>query len=172
MRRVWESAAELGKRRSTGSGNVAKGGTKLAAVKAMAWGPAGALYASDGTRILRAGSDGVLKEVAKLHGDVIERLYTSADGNALVWGLAVDAGGVVYAAVPAMGKVLRIAADVKQEVIARSEDGWTAIGVAVFGSRVFLLECKTALRSNYGPRVRRLIGDGKSEVLGVVNPEP
>jgi hypothetical protein len=154
-----------------GTGSPAPGAGKLGVVKALSWGPAGSLYASDGDRVLRAGSDGVLKEVAKIDGPVVETLYAGANGKAMAWGLAVDDEGTIYAAVPALGVTLKIRADGKRTTIARSEKGWAAIGVAVSGRAVFLLESKTTERDNYGPRVRRVMPDGASQLLGLINGE-
>ena len=121
--------------------------------------------------MLRAGSDGVLKEVAKLDGPVVEALYASAGGKAMAWGLAVDDQGTVYAAVPALGETLKIGADGKRTTIARSEKGWATVGVAVSGRAVFLLESKTTERNNYGPRVRRVMPGGSPQLLGLINGE-
>jgi len=153
-----------------GSGLTAPGVSKLAGIKGMAWGPDGALYASDRDRVLRAGADGVLKEVAKIEGPVVDKLYSGADEKAVAWGLAVDGQGAIFAAAPALGKVLKIAGG-KTEVIATSDGAWRAIGVAVSGRTVFLLETKTTDRENFGPRVRVLVPGGAARLIGTVNPE-
>jgi len=154
-----------------GSGKPAEGLRNLAGIKGMAWGPDGSLYASDRDRILRAGSDGVLREIAKLEGEVVDPLYGGVDEQAIAWGLAVDDRGTIFAAAPALGKVLKIAADGKQHVISRSENGWAAIGVAVSGRAVFLLESKTTEGHNFGPRVRLLPPVGPARLVGAINGE-
>ena len=152
-----------------GMGVLAKGLSKLLGIKALSWGPDGSVYASDGARVLRAGSDGVLKEVAKLDGPIVDKLYTGNSGTPIAWGLAVDDRGTIYAAVPALGKTVRIEPDGHLTVIAGSEDGWRGIGVAVCGNAVFLLESKTTERDNYGPRVRLISADGSSKLIGQIN---
>jgi hypothetical protein len=66
---------------------------------------------------------------------------------------------------------LKVGTDGKRTTIARSDKGWAAIGVAISGRAVFLLECKTTERNNYGPRVRRVMPGGASQLLGVINGE-
>jgi hypothetical protein len=151
------------------AGTLAGGHGTLGSVKAMTWGADGALYASDGNRVLRAGPDGVLKEVAKLEEPVVEKLYAGDGGQAIAWGLAVDERGTIYAAVPAFGKTLKIGRDGKQAVVARSDNGWVAIGVAVSKGTVFLLESKTTARNNFGPRVRVVTAAGTSRLIGQIN---
>lgn len=149
-----------------GSGRVADGSPALGAVKAFAWGPDDDLYLVDGPYVRRIGQDGVVRLVVELKGTVSDRLYAANDGGPMAWGIAIDSKRRIVVALPSNGQVLRIETGGKQTVLARSESGWEAIGVAVHGETVFLLESKTEKNANFGPRVRAIRPDGRIELLG------
>ncbi|MBS1713084.1 MAG: hypothetical protein JST30_01970 [Armatimonadetes bacterium] len=140
----------------------------LGQVRALAWGPDGDLYASDGARILKAGRDGVLRLHAQIGGTVSDKLYADDRGRPNVWSLTVGSDGSLYAAVPSIGRVVRIARDGRQTVVSKSEGGWATTGVACHGKTVFLLESRTVGNSNEGPRVRSVGAGGTVTLVGTV----
>lgn len=152
-----------------GSGRVAEGSPPLGAVQAFAWGPEDDLYLVDGPYVRRVGQDGVIRLVTKLQGSVTSRLYADSSGGPMAWGIAVDSKRRIVVALPSNGQVLLIDPSGKQTVLARSENGWAATGVAVFGETVFLLESKTERNSNSGPRVRAIRPDGRIQMLGMAS---
>lgn len=139
-----------------GSGLTAKGVAPLKSIKAMAWGPGGFLWVSDGARILSAGRDGVFRLYAALQGAPTNALYAAPDGKNLVWSLAVSPAGTVFAAVPSMGAVVKVLPNKVQQVVHRAADGWAVVGLSERKGSLYLLESKTTESDNYGPRVRKL----------------
>jgi len=139
----------------------------LETVRALAWGPNGMLFAAQGTDILKAGKDGVLRRHATIEGPLTDRLYADKNGSPAIWSLAVAGDGSLYAVVPAMGRVVRMTSG-RQTVIATDKGGWATTGVAVYGSTVFLLQSRTVGNRNEGPRVRSIDEKGRVVDLGRV----
>jgi sugar lactone lactonase YvrE len=163
---IMERSADGTVRRFRGSGEVAKGEPPLQQVIAYHWGADETLYLSDGHNLRRAGSDGVVRLVARVDGKLIEPKIWNSTGAPRIWSIATDGRKRIYSALPDTGEVVRIDPDGSQHVIDRSTGGWRVTAVATFGDSVFLLESSDS--SNAGQRVRVIRGDGKAEMLGQV----
>jgi sugar lactone lactonase YvrE len=163
---IMERSADGTVRRFRGSGEVAKGEPPLEQVIAYHWGADETLYLSDGNNLRRAGSDGVVRLVARVDGKLIEPKIWNSTGAPRIWSIATDGRKRIYSALPDTGEVVRIDPDGSQHVIDRSARGWRVTAVATFGDSVFLLESSDS--SNAGQRVRVIRGDGKAEMLGQV----
>jgi hypothetical protein len=155
-------------RRFRGSGEVANGEAPLQQVIAYHWAADETLYLSDGNILRRAGSDGVLRLVARVDGKLIEPKIWNSTGAPRIWSIATDARKRIYTALPDIGQVVRIDPDGSQHVIDRSAAGWRVTAVATFGDSVFLLESSDS--TNAGQRVRVIRGTGNAELLGQVEP--
>ena len=154
--------------RFRGSGVVAKGEPPLQQVIAYYWAADGTLYLSDGSRLRRAGSDGVVRLAARIDGKLIEPKIWNSTNAPRIWSIAIDERKRIYTALPDIGQVVRIDANGSQHVVDRSVDGWRVTAVATFGDSVFLLESSDS--TNAGQRVRVLRGSGRVELLGQVEP--
>jgi hypothetical protein len=163
---IMERSADGTVRRFRGSGEVAKGEPPLQQVIAYHWAADEKLYLSDGNNLRRAGSDGVVRLVARVDGKLIEPKIWNSTGAPRIWSIATDGRKRIYSALPDTGEVVRIDPDGSQHVIDRSAGGWRVTAVATFGDSVFLLESSDS--SNAGQRVRVIRGDGKAEMLGQV----
>jgi sugar lactone lactonase YvrE len=163
---IMERSADGTVRRFRGSGEVAKGEPPLQQVIAYHWAADETLYLSDGNNLRRAGSDGVVRLVARVDGKLIEPKIWNSTGAPRIWSIATDGRKRIYSALPDTGEVVRIDPDGSQHVIDRSAGGWRVTAVATFGDSVFLLESSDS--SNAGQRVRVIRGDGKAEMLGQV----
>jgi sugar lactone lactonase YvrE len=163
---IMERSADGTVRRFRGSGEVAKGEPPLQQVIAYHWAADETLYLSDGNNLRRAGSDGVVRLVARVDGKLIEPKIWNSTGAPRIWSIATDGRKRIYSALPDTGEVVRIDPDGSQHVIDRSTGGWRVTAVATFGDSVFLLESSDS--SNAGQRVRVIRGDGKAEMLGQV----
>jgi sugar lactone lactonase YvrE len=163
---IMERSADGTVRRFRGSGEVAKGEPPLQQVIAYHWAADETLYLSDGNNLRRAGSDGVVRLVARVDGKLIEPKIWNSTGAPRIWSIATDGRKRIYSALPDTGEVVRIDPDGSQHVIDRSAGGWRVTAVATFGDSVFLLESSDS--SNAGQRVRVIRGDGKTEMLGQV----
>ncbi len=87
-------------------------------------------------------------------------------------GLAVDAGGTVYAAATSCHRLLKITPDGKIETVLKAERPWSPTGVAVHGGDVYVLEytnANGAAVEGWLPRVRRLGRDGKVTTLATIS---
>ena len=154
--------------RFRGSGDVAQGEPPLQQVIAYNWASDGTLYLSDGSHLRRAGSDGVVRLVARIDGRLIEPKIWNSTGMPRIWSIALDERQRIYTALPDIGQVVRIDADGSQHVVDRSVGGWRVTAVATFGDAVFLLESSDS--TNAGQRVRVIRGPGKVELLGQIEP--
>src|ERR671916_164517 len=154
--------------RFRGAGDVAKGEPPLQQVIAYNWAADGILYLSDGSRLRRVGSDGVVRLVARIDGKLIEPKIWNSTGAPRIWSIALDGRKRIYTALPDIGQVVRIDPDGSQHVVARSVGGWRVTAVATFGDSVFLLESSDS--TNAGQRVRVIRGSGRAELLGQGEP--
>lgn len=155
-------------RRFRGAGNVAKDEPPLQQVIAYYWAGDGTLYLSDGSRLRRVGSDGLVRLVTRSEGQLIEPKIWNSTGEPRIWSIAIDEHKRIFTALPDIGQVVRIDPDGSQHVVDRSVGGWRVTAVATFGDSVFLLESSDS--TNDGQRVRVIRGSGKVELLGQVEP--
>ena len=165
---IMERSADGTVRRFRGSGEVAKSEPPLQQVIAYHWAADETLYLSDGNNLRRAGSDGVVRLVARVDGKLIEPKIWNSTGAPRIWSIAIDGRKRIYTALPDIGQVVRIDPDGSQHVVDRSAGGWRVTAVATFGDSVFLLESSDS--TNAGQRVRVIRGTGKAEMLGQVEP--
>ena len=163
-----ERSADGTVRRFRGSGEVAKAEPPLQQVIAYYWAADETLYLSDGNNLRRAGSDGVVRLVARIDGKLIEPKIWNSTGAPRIWSIAIDGRKRIYTALPDIGQVVRIDPDGSQHVVDRSAGGWRVTAVATFGDSIFLLESSDS--TNAGQRVRVIRGTGKMEMLGQVEP--
>jgi hypothetical protein len=151
-----------------GAGTVAKGEPTLHQVIAYSWAADGTLYLSDANRLRRVGSDGVVRLVARIEGQLIDPKIWNSINAPRIWSIAIDERQRIYTALPDIGQVVRIDSDGSQHIVDRNVRGWRVTGVATFGDSVFLLESSDS--TNAGQRVRVIRGSGKMEMLGQVEP--
>jgi hypothetical protein len=165
---IMERTSDGTVRRFRGSGEIAKGEPPLQQVIAYNWADDGTLYLSDGGYIRRAGSDGIVRLVARIEGKLIEPKIWNSTNAPRIWSIAIDGRKRIYTALPDLGQVVRIDADGSQHVVDRSVGGWRVTAVATFGDSVFLLESSDS--TNDGQRVRVVRNSGKAELLGQIEP--
>ena len=163
---IMERSADGTLRRFRGSGEVAKGDPPLQQVIAYYWATDETLYLSDGSHLRRVGSDGVVRLVAQIDGNLIEPKIWNSTGAPRIWSIAIDERKRIYVALPDMGQVVRIDSDGSQHVVDRNVGGWRVTAVATFGDSVFLLESSDS--TNAGQRVRVIRGSGTVESLGQI----
>ena len=152
-----------------GSGKVEQGEPFLQQVIAYAWAPDGTLYLSDGNRLRRIDSDGIVRIVVQIDGKLLEPKIWNSTGAARIWSIAVDPRKRVYIALPDIGQVMRIDPNGSGHVIDQYTGGWRVTAVATHGDSVFLLESSD--KSNVGQRVRVIRGGGKPELFGQIEIE-
>jgi sugar lactone lactonase YvrE len=121
---------------------------KLGGITGLAAGPDGFLYAACPRAVLKIATDG-MATVLVHPVTVADCDEDFPDGNPnfpllALRGLAVDAGGAVYAAATGCHRVVRIARDGRVEVVLKAERPWSPTGVAVHGGDVYVLEYTNA----------------------------
>ena len=163
---IVERSADGTTRPFRGSGKVASGDPPLQQVIAYHWATDETLYLSDGNYLRRAGTDGVVRLVARVNGKLIQPTIWNSTGAPRIWSIATDGSKRIYTALPDIGQVVRIDPDGSQHVVDRSTGGWRVTAVATFGDSVFLLESSDS--TNAGQRVRVIRGSGSVELLGQV----
>jgi hypothetical protein len=152
---------------------------KLGGIKGLASGPDGAIYASCPNAIFKVYQDGKLEFVFYpiTIGDADWDLPagTPDEHKAYLRGLAVDAGGTMYAAASGARVVIKVASQGnlwKLDVVLKAEKPWSPTGVAVHGHDVYVLEYANANSDNHDewlPRVRKLGRDGKVTVVATIS---
>jgi hypothetical protein len=165
---ILERSAERNVRRFRGSGEIAKGEPPLQQVIAYHWAADETLYLSDGNYVRRVGADGVVRVVARIHGELIQPKIWNSTGAPRIWSIATDGRNRIYTALPDIGQVVRIDRDGSQHVVDRSVGGWRVTAVATFDGSVFLLESSDS--TNAGQRVRVIGDSGAVELLGQIEP--
>lgn len=135
-------------------------------IAAFAWGPGKLLHFVDGPHVRQITARGEVKLLKTLDGPIVHKLYAGPNNTPKIWGLTVDDQRRPILAVPSQGEVVRIEHDGKQTTIAKGSDGWQPVGVATYGSTVFVLESKTQGNQNDGPRVRAVRPGGRIDHLG------
>lgn len=150
-----------------GGGTLVTGEQPVGSIAALAWGPQDNLYFAEETKVRAIDPSGKIRTVITLKGRASSTLMGSRSGGRRIWGMDVSPSGDIYIADASIGQVLRIR-DGRETVVTRDKDGWTATGVAVSGSNVYVLETKLVGNRSLGPRVRRVNPDGTALTLGTV----
>lgn len=153
-------------KRFRGAGEITKGEPALGQVIAYHWAADETLYLSDGHYLRRIGSDGVVRQVARFDGKLLEPQIWNSTGAPRIWSISSDSRKRIYVALPDLGQVVRIDTDGTKHIIERYVSGWRVTAVATFGDSVFLLESSD--RSNDGQRVRVMRGSSPAELMGQV----
>jgi|GEM_PF-1452890 len=165
---ILERSADGRVKRFRGSGEIAKGEPPLQQVIAYHWTADETLYLSDGNYLRRVGTDGVVRLVTRVHGELMQPKIWNSTGAPRIWSIATDGRNRIYTALPDIGHVVRIDLDGSQHVVDRSAGGWRVTAVATFGDSVFLLESSDS--TNAGQRVRVIRDSGAVELLGQIEP--
>lgn len=139
----------------------------------LAAGPDGSLYYSEHDairRISRAGQVSTVLESIEVVGCTsMSRGGTRRDP--LLRGLDVDVDGTIYVAATGCGSVLRVTPAGRVTILPQVPNPWSATGVALFGSDVYVLEFQNAEsddRREMLPRVRKIAADGTTGVIATV----
>jgi sugar lactone lactonase YvrE len=96
---------------------------------------------------------------------------TGTRRDPLLRGLDVDANGTIYVAATGCGSVLRSPLQDELPVLPQVPNPWSATGVAVSGTDVYVLEFQNAEsddRREMVPRVRKIAADGTTAVIATV----
>ncbi len=150
-----------------------KPGRHEGGVLAIASGPNGVLFVSDGASVWTVGSRGVVSSVAENIGvpgcpsDLPAELPKPH-----IRSLAVDTTGDVYAAAIGCRAVLRISATGRITPVLRAENPWSPSAVAVANGDLYVMEFDNTLAEypmDGRPRVRKLARDGQITISVVVD---
>jgi hypothetical protein len=142
-----------------------KPGRHEGGVLAVASGPNGLLFVSDGASIWSVNSRGVVSSVA-------ENIAVAGCPSDLpaelpkphIRSLAVDTRGDVYAAAIGCRAVLRITASTGVTPVIRAENPWSPVAVAVANDSLYVMEFDNTLAeypTDGRPRIRKLAPDGQ-----------
>lgn len=165
---IMERSADGTTKPFRGVGKVAKGEPTLQQVIAYHWADDETLFLSDGNHLRRVGTDGVVRLVARVDGNLIQPKIWNSTGAPRIWSIATNSRKQIFMALPDIGHVVRIDPDGSQHVVDRSTGGWRVTAVATFGDSVFMLESSDS--TNAGQRVRVLRGSRTVELLGQIEP--
>jgi len=153
-----------------------KGGRHEGGVLAIASGPNGMLYVSDGASIWTVSSQGAISPLAQ--SIVVPGCATDLPAELPkphIRSLAVTPTGDVYAAAIGCRAVLRVAASGQITPILRAESPWSPCAVAVANGDMYVMEYDNPLaeRPDEGrPRIRKLARDGRVSSLAVLDKAP
>jgi len=142
-----------------------KPGKHEGGVLAIASGPNGFLFVSDGATIWTIDSSGVISSVA-------EKIVVPGCSSDLpaelpkphIRSLAVDRTGNVYAAAIGCRAVLRITATGRTTTVLRAESPWSPSAVALANGDLYVMEFDNTLAeypADGRPRIRKLTRDGQ-----------
>jgi hypothetical protein len=150
-----------------------KPGRHEGGVLALASGPNGYLYVSDGASVWKIDARGVVSSVAEaiVVPDCPSDLPAELP-KPHIRSLAVDAAGNVYAAATGCRAVLQIGAAGRITTVLRAETPWTPSAVVVAQGDLYVMEFDNALaeRPTDGrPRIRKRARDGQITVPVVVD---
>lgn len=139
----------------------------------LAAGPDGSLYYSEHDAIRRISRAGQVSTVVE-NIQVVACTSMSRGGtrrDPLLRGLDVDGDGTIYVAATGCGSVLRVTPAGRVTILPQVPNPWSATGVALFGSDVYVLEFQNAEsddRREMLPRVRKIAADGTTAVIATV----
>jgi len=139
----------------------------------LAAGPDGSLYYTEHDAIRRISRAGQVSTVAE-NVDVVGCTSMPSSGtrrDPLLRGLDVDVNGTIYVAATGCGSVLRVTPAGRVTILPQVPNPWSATGVALFGTDVYVLEFQNAEsddRREMVPRVRKIAADGRTAVIATV----
>lgn len=138
----------------------------------LAAAPDGSLYFTEDRAVHRVSPDGKVSTFAsRVTPSGCARVPGNDPGDPLLRGLAVDAGGTVYVAASGCGSVLKIAPDGQVTTVLQLAAPWSPTAVALFGGDIYVLEylhTEVEDRLQWVPRVRRILPDGRNEIIATV----
>lgn len=148
-------------------------------INSAAWAPDGSLYVRDDQIIRRITPDGRISTLA--HSEEPAMAEDGEERLVRTMGMAVDVAGNVYVANYWKRAVMKVTPDGQVSTVATSRWPWVPIGVALFGTDVYVLE---RMGNPYGPttilevstladrlgspRLRKVSPDGAIATLVVV----
>ena len=139
----------------------------------LAAGPDGSLYYTEHDAIRRVSRTGQVSTVVE-NIEVAGCTSTPQGGtrrDPLLRGLDVDVDGAIYVAATGCGSVLRVTPAGRVTILPQVPNPWSATGVVVFGTDVYVLEFQNADsddRREMLPRVRKIAADGTTAVIATV----
>ena len=139
----------------------------------LAAGPDGSLYYTEHDAIRRVSTTGQVTTVVE-NVDVAgcpSMPGTGTRRDPLLRGLDVDRNGTIYVAATGCGSVLQVTPAGRVTVLPQVPNPWSATGVAVSGTDVYVLEFQNAEsddRREMVPRVRKIAADGTTAVIATV----
>ena len=174
-------SARIVRRTPDGKESVLAADEAFKGIAGIAAGPDGSLYITDANAIRKITMDGKVSQFAspEIIGSGKDRAINpppESDASDCR-GLAVDSGGIVYAAATGSRRVLKITPRGEVSTILQASSPWSPTGVAVFGGEVYVLEWQDAppslleTRRAWIPRVRKVGRDGKVTTLATVSRE-
>jgi sugar lactone lactonase YvrE len=147
-------------------------GKPLRWLNGIAAGPDGFIYYSEDRAVRRISPQGVITTIAD-GVSVPDCVQFRGSSHLGPWlrGLDVARDGTVYVAASGCHAALKIAATGTVTPILRTVTPWTPTGVAVQGKDVYVLEyfyTESNDRRDWIPRVRKLSGDGRAQIVATV----
>jgi sugar lactone lactonase YvrE len=140
---------------------------KFSNIVAMALGPDGSLYLTDGAGVRKVTMDGAVTTTAR--NIMVENPSGNSAEPSSLFGIAVDTQGNVFVADYGNRRILKITPGGQLITLMRSEESWFPTGVAVRGDEIYTLEeSHTSDYRPIGTRVRKLSSDGKPSVLATL----
>ena len=142
-------------------------------INGLAAGPDGSLYYTEHDAIRRIDTAGRVSTVVEnIEVAGCTSIPTSGTRrDPLLRGLDVGADGTIYVAATGCGSVLRVTPAGRVTILPQVPNPWSATGVAVSGSDVYVLEFQNAEsddRREMLPRVRKIAADGTTAVIATV----
>ena len=139
-------------------------------IGAVAVGPGGEIFVTDEASVRKVSPNGRVTTLARggslLKPTLFKRLLEGRFGKLM--GLAVDAGGNVFAANYGGGRVVRVLSSGVVSSIVESAFPWAHSGVALSNGDIYVLEYGTVPGYFDSVRVRRRSRDGTTKTLAVV----
>ncbi len=141
-------------------------------IGAIAVGPSGSVYVTDLACVRKVTADGRVTTLARggrlLKSTLAARLLGLGERFGYMMGLAVDAGGNVFAANYGGRRVVRVSPSGHVTSVLEQRGPWSPTGVALSGNDLYVLESGTMPVPGLSVRVRRLSPGGRAAVLAVI----
>lgn len=139
------------------------------AVTAMAKGPGGAVFFTDGVGVFSVSGERVVRRIL----EKLPRGEAAAAGAEIpidigvAWGMGADDAGSTFVAEPGARRVWQVTADAPPRIVQRSKAPWFPTGVAWHEGSLYVVEHALEDEKNSGPRVV-VVDDDDQRVLGTV----